>query len=168
MSAELLIPVVVTMGTSTASMIDLATRRVPNALTLPFAAFGLTLAGLGLGIVGFQGALLGGMIGLLLMLPSYLIGATGGGDVKLFAAVSTLLGPWGSVNAFVYTLIAGFVIAVIVAVRRRRLRDTLDSAAILVATHGATATAIESVGPANRFAYAPAIAVGGLLVALGF
>lgn len=168
MSAEILVPVVVTMGASTASMIDLSTRRVPNTLTLPFAAFGLTLAALGLGFVGFRGALFGGLIGLLLMLPSYLIGATGGGDVKLFAAVSTLLGPWGSVNAFVYTLIAGFALAVIVAVRRRRLRMTLDSTALLVATGGATAPALESAGPENRFAYAPAIAIGGLLVALGF
>lgn len=168
MSAEILVPVVLTMGASTASVIDLSTRRVPNALTLPFAAFGLTLAALGFGIVGFRGAMLGGLIGLLLMLPSYLIGATGGGDVKLFAAMSTLLGPWGSVNAFVYTLIAGFALALIVATMRRRLRTTLDSTAILVATRGATAVALESAGPQNRFAYAPAIAIGGLLVALGF
>jgi prepilin peptidase CpaA len=168
MSAEILVPVVVMMGTSTASMIDLSTRRIPNALTLPFAALGVLLAALGFGMVGVKAALLGGALGLLLMLPSYLVGATGAGDVKLFVAVSTLLGPWGTVNAFVYTLMAGCVLALVVAASRRRLRDTVDGAAILVSTRGATAPALESAGPANRFAYAPAIAIGGWLVALGF
>jgi prepilin peptidase CpaA len=157
-----------TMGASSATAIDLATRRVPNTLTLPFAVFGVLMAATGFGLVSLQAALLGGLTGFVLMLPSYLIGATGGGDVKLFAAVSTLLGPWGSVAAFVYTLIAGMVLALVVAASRRRLRTTIDSAALLVASRGETAAAVENAGPENRFAYAPAIAIGGLLVALGF
>jgi len=118
--------------------------------------------------VGFRAALIGGVVGLVLMLPSYLVGATGGGDVKLFAAISTLLGPAGSVAAFVYTLMVGGLLALIVAYSRRRLRSTIDSTAALIATGGATAVALETAGPANRFAYAPAIAIGGLLVALGY
>jgi prepilin peptidase CpaA len=168
MSAEVLVPLVMTMGTSSASVIDISTRRVPNTLTLPFAVAGVLLAATGFGLVNVQAALLGALTGFLLMLAPYLIGATGGGDLKLFVGVSTLLGPAGSLTAFVYTLIAGFVLALIVAISRRRLRTTIDSASLLVATRGATATAIEAAGPENRFAYAPAIAVGGLLVALGF
>jgi prepilin peptidase CpaA len=168
MTAETLVPLTMAMGTSAASTIDIWIRRVPNTLTLPFAAFGVMLGASGFGLVSFRAALFGGVIGLLLMLPSFLIGATGGGDVKLFAAVSTLLGPWGSITAFVYTLIAGFVLAIIVAVSRGRLRTTIDSTSLLIATGGATAVALESAGPENRFAYAPAIAIGGLLVALGF
>ena len=39
-------------------------------------------------------AALGGIaVGLAVMLPGHLIGATGAGDVKFFAALGTLLGP---------------------------------------------------------------------------
>jgi hypothetical protein len=39
--------------------------------------------------------------------------------------------------------------------------------ASLVATRGASAAAIEAPARHNRFAYAPAIAIGALLAALG-
>ena len=45
------------------------------------------------------------------MLPGHLFGATGAGDVKLFAAAGTLLGPSDMVLAFVATAIAGGVLA---------------------------------------------------------
>ena len=52
------------------------------------------------------------------MLPGRLFGATGGGDVKLMAALGTLLGPPQIVVAFVVGAIAGGVLAVGHAWRR--------------------------------------------------
>jgi hypothetical protein len=60
------------------------------------------------------------------------------------------------------------VLAGIVAIRRRRLRGTIDRVATLVTTGGGNAAEIESDSANNRFAYAPAIAVGTLAAALGF
>ena len=77
------------------------------------------------------------MLGLALMLPGHLFGATGAGDVKLFAAVGALLGPAPIATAFLYTAIAGGVLAVVVALRRRRLRQTLERHGALVATAAA-------------------------------
>ena len=94
---------------------DLWTRRVPNWMTLTVAAFGIALATFGHSAVGVGGALGGFALGLLLMLPGHVIGATGAGDVKLFAALGTLLGPRGIGIAFVYTAIAGGVLALVVA-----------------------------------------------------
>lgn len=124
-------------GTGAGAIVDLRTRRVPDRVTLALAATGLALAAAGFGRVGVAAACAGALIGLVLMLPGYLFGATGGGDVKLLAAAGTLLGPGDTVWAFLATLLAGGVLALVVAVRRRGIR-----------------------GADTSFAYAPAIAAG--------
>jgi len=102
------------------------------------------------------------------MLPGHVFGKTGAGDVKLNAAVGTLLGPKGILVAFVYTALAGGVLAVVVALQRRRLNATIGRTASLVKTCGGTAREVEDGSADNRFAYAPAIALGALAAALGF
>jgi prepilin peptidase CpaA len=151
------------MGT----LIDLKTRRVPNALTLGIAAAGLALAAARLSGLSVAAAALGFAVGIGLMLLPFIFGAMGGGDVKLFAALGTFLGPWPTVQAFLYTLLAGGVLAVAVALQRRRLQETMRNAAVLVQTGGENVAAIEHPKNNNRFAYAPAIAVGALVAALG-
>lgn len=153
-------------GTGASSaVVDLYTRRIPNPLTLGAALLGLTLAVAHISPLSAAQALLGFIVGLVLMLPGHVIGATGAGDVKLFAALGTLLGPRAIVFAFFYTALAGGAIAVIVAVRRRQLRKTVERTADLVRTAGANVAEIEHA-TGNRFAYAPAIAVGALVAAL--
>ena len=153
-------------GTGTAAAIDLRMRRVPNWLTASFAAAGVMLAGAGLSAIDLQSALTGCVLGLLLMLPGYLLGGTGAGDVKLLAAAGTFLGPAATVWAFTFTLLAGGAMALAVAAVRRRLWLTCVNSAQLVVTRGGSASLVESTGPANRFAYAPAIAVGVMVAAL--
>jgi prepilin peptidase CpaA len=147
---------------------DLRTRRVPNWMTLGITALGITLAAAHLTSTSLAGALGGFALGLALMLPAHVAGATGAGDVKLFAAMGTLLGPTGIAIAFVYTALLGGVLAVVVAVHRGRLQDTLQETATLVVTGGANVARIERPTADNRFAYAPAIALGALAAALGF
>jgi prepilin peptidase CpaA len=156
---------VVGTGASSA-VVDHYTRRIPNALTLGVAVLGVTLAAARLSALSPGQAALGFVVGLALMLPGHLIGATGAGDVKLFAALGTLLGPSAIAMAFLYTALAGGVLAIIVATRRRRLRETVERTAMLVRTAGANVGEIERAA-VNRFAYAPAIAVGTLAAALG-
>lgn len=158
---------VVACGGAAIAAIDLRTRRIPNLATLAIAALGLGLSATGASGLSTMAAIAGLAFGLLLMLPGHLFGATGAGDVKFFAAMGTLLGPGATLSAFLYTAIAGGVLAVLIAVHRRRLVETVGSAAALVATGGANATEIEAPARHNRFAYAPAIAVGTLLAALG-
>ena len=155
------------IGAVTGAVIDLRTRRVPNALTIGMAVSGVTAAATGLSGLSVGASLAGFGVGLALMLPGHLIAGTGAGDVKLFAASGTLVGPVTIATAFFYTAIAGGVLAVFVAIRRRRLQRTLDATAGLVSGNAADAAAIESPLANNRFAYAPAIAAGTLLAALG-
>jgi prepilin peptidase CpaA len=144
-ASDALVPIVVAVGSAAAAAIDLRTRRVPNALTLAIASTGIILAAAGAGRVALAAAIVGGVLGVLLMLPGHIFGATGGGDVKLLGAFGTLLGPADTVNAFLAMAIAGGLMALAIAVHRRRAGQT-----------------------DNRFAYAPAIAVGACIAAVGW
>ena len=167
-SSDALVTAVVAIGMGAAAVIDLRTRRIPNILTATLAAIGIGLAAAGLGRVGLGAALLGCLLGLAFMMPGHIFGATGAGDVKLLAAAGALLGPKDTIYAFLYTAIAGGVLALVVAVARRRLSQTLESTSRLVSGSEQARTEIESTSSDNRFAYAPAIAIGVVLVALSW
>jgi prepilin peptidase CpaA len=151
-----------------ASIIDVRSRRVPNVLTFPLAAAGIWLAAAGLSGIELDAALLGLVVALLVMLPLHVLGGMGAGDVKLMAALGTLLGPIGVLNAILRMGIAGGVIAIAVAWQRGRLRTTLSGTALLLARADGATEAVESTAANNRFPYAPAIAIGATLVALGW
>src|SRR5688572_8844265 len=136
-AADTFVLIAVAGGGAVASVIDLRTRRVPNALTAAIAAAGLLLAAAGGGRVAVAAAIGGSLVGVLLMLPGHIFGSTGGGDVKLLGAFGTMLGPTGIFTAFLAMAVVGGLMALAITVHRYR------------------------VGQAdNRFAYAPAIAVG--------
>ena len=159
---------IICVAMSLAAVIDLRTRRVPNALTGALAAIGIGIAAARLGPVGLGGALVGCLLGFAFMLPGHVFGGTGAGDVKLFAAAGAVLGPVTTVRAFLYTAIAGGALALVVAVRRRRVRQTIEATARLVSGGPAAVPAIESPELNNRFAYAPAIAIGVVMAALSW
>lgn len=157
-----------------ATVIDLRTRKVPNVLTWPAAAVGVALAVTGIGRVGVAASIVGGVLGLALMLPGYLFGGTGGGDVKLLAAIGTLLGPGRTLNAFIGAALAGGVIAMGIAIRRGLFRATLHRLVRIGRVGQPLEERIDeeggSVVAAPRadytFAFAPAIAIGAVLAAI--
>jgi prepilin peptidase CpaA len=153
-------------GAGTGAAIDIKTRRIPNVITFGTAALGLTLAATGLSGVSPASSMMGLVLGLLLMLPGRLFGATGAGDVKLMAAVGAVLGLERIVQAFLFTAIAGGLLAVGVAIANRRLGATVRRTGRLMTTPGDAKREIEAPDVGNRFAYGPAIAAGATLAAL--
>jgi prepilin peptidase CpaA len=153
------------LGLAAAVVTDVRTRRIPNWLTGAIAAGGFGLA-FGGGSVTPAQAALGLGLGLALMLPGHVIGATGAGDVKLMAAVGAFLGPGLVFRAFLYSALAGGVIALAVAAHRGLLADTMLGTGRLVTAPAATRDAIVAPGRRNRFAYGPAIAVGTFITLL--
>lgn len=147
--------------------IDARTRRIPNALTLSMAIVGLVLAATRVTGVTLSQSLMGMALGALLMLPGHLLGATGAGDVKLLGAAGAILGIGRVPSAFVWTAIAGGVIAVGAAVWRGRLKNTIGGAVRVVTAPGPGRAEVMATGSRNRFAYGPAIAIGAVLSALG-
>jgi prepilin peptidase CpaA len=94
---------------------DVATRRIPNALT-----FGAALAAFAAhawtgGWPGAAQALAGWAAGVALFFPVFALGGMGAGDVKLLGAVGAWLGPLAAVWVALYSGIAGGVLGVIVA-----------------------------------------------------
>jgi prepilin peptidase CpaA len=157
---------VLAAGLAAATVIDLKTRRIPNVLTGGMMALGLALAVAGASGISVPASILGFFLGLLLMTPGYLLGATGAGDVKLMAAVGALIGPVLVINAFLGTAIAGGVLAVIVAARRKRLGATLAQTGKFMTAPGQVPKQIQTATTASRFAYGPAIAAGTIFAVL--
>ncbi len=159
---DLLPLVTVCLVGTLATMVDLRVRRIPNALTGTAAASGLMLAAVGVSQISVGASLLGLVLGALLMLPGHLLGATGGGDVKLLAALGTVLGPESTALAFVFTAIAGGILATAFALGRGRLRVTLGR---ILARLSPSSPSNERAQPlaSELFPYGPAIAVGATL-----
>ena len=153
-------------GLGTAAVIDIRQRRIPNVVCVATAATGLTLSMFGISSITVTSALAGLAFGFLMMLPGHVFGATGAGDVKLFAAAGTLLGSGRIVTAFTFVAIAGGILAVVIAIRRGRLGRTMGLTARLLGRPNKLKTAIESPAEHNRFSYGPAIAIGCVIAIL--
>ena len=153
-------------GALVATIIDIRTRRIPNVLTAAMAGVGLGLAISGLSGVSPAASFGGLVVGLMLMMPGHVMGATGAGDVKLMAGVGAILGIQLVVTAFLFTAIAGGFLAVAVALRRRRLSATLAGTGRLIVAPTGLPREIRQSTPVSRFAYGPAIAIGSVVAAL--
>jgi prepilin peptidase CpaA len=149
-----------------ATLIDIRTRRIPNLLTGSAGLAGLVMAAIGVSGLSVGAALAGALLGFCLMLPGHLFGGTGAGDVKLLAALGTLLGPGSIVMAFLYSAIAGGMLAVAVSVQRGRLKTTMQGTARLLTCPAGAQREIEMPAADNRFPYGPAIAIGAALSAM--
>jgi prepilin peptidase CpaA len=158
---------------------DLRTRRIPNRLVLGGALAGLAFQtllapGAGLfttpfGALGLLDGLAGLGLGLALLLPMYMLGAMGAGDVKLMAMCGAFLGPRDMLGAALLTLIAGGVLALAVAVGSGRLAQVLSNLRLLLlhalvrAGTGGTARLDAPPVVTGKLAYAIAIAAGTVL-----
>jgi prepilin peptidase CpaA len=106
---------------------DLASFRIPNAIVASGLAIALlfhALAEPGYGLLGaapggagLRHALAGAGVGLVAMLPLYLIGAAGAGDAKLMAMVGAFVGPTDAVGASLGAFLAGMLMALFAMAR---------------------------------------------------
>ena len=148
---------------------DLATRRIPNWITVPGAALGLALHGYHEGFPGALSSLAGAGLGFSIFFVLYLAGGMVAGDVKLFGAVGALVVLQALVLVFVLTGLLGGVAAVALAATHRRLRQTLMSTGQLMLDFGrlrweeARQASSLASPDALRLPYGAVIAGGALL-----
>ena len=154
------------VGLGSAAIVDSAKRKIPNEISLGVTASGLVLAATGASGVSVPSSLMGFFLGFLLMLPGHVLGSTGAGDVKLFAAAGAVVGAEQIIPAFLLTAIAGGLLAVFIAWRRGRLLRTFRLTARLLGLRQETKAEIEAASEHNRFPYGPAIAAGCVVAML--
>ena len=157
---------VVVLGVLGAAWIDIRTRRIPNELTAAMTGIGFGLGASAQGDVSMLASLAGFALGLMFMMPGHVLGATGAGDVKLMGAVGALVGPSTVLTAFLCTSIAGGVLALIVAVQRQRLAQTVTATGRFITAPASVPREIKGAHAGSRFAYGPAIAIGSLVAVL--
>ncbi len=155
---------------------DLRTRRIPNWLVVPFLLIGLAASpwrhdwqsnGHGFGWHGLGQSLAGMALGLLINGIPFLMGWTGGGDVKLCAAIGAWVGPVQLFWAMFFTALAGGVIVIGWAACHglvKLIRKTGD----LISGSKQRLTGSEpkldlAYSLSRKMPYAPAIAIGTLL-----
>ena len=104
---------------------DVRYRRIPNAFVLATLISGLTLNFI---MGGLQGGLYsagGCVLAFILMFLLHVFGAMGAGDVKLFAAVGSVLGAQLVLPTFVVVILTGGVLALVSVVRSRVFTTTM-------------------------------------------
>jgi len=106
----------------TAAVGDIRWRKIPRALTTAGVIVGLLFHAV---YGGFLTAALASVLGFVLGLAFFRLGAVGGGDVKLMTALGAMLGlkPW--LFAMEVAILAAGVLALVQAVRAGRLRQTI-------------------------------------------
>jgi prepilin peptidase CpaA len=155
-----------------AAVFDLRTRRIPNLLTGFSILFGLLLHFIlgGWSQLGWSAAaaLIGGGV----FLVFYLAGGMGGGDVKLMSAVACIAGYQSVVELLLSTAIMGGIFALLLALVRGQLKQTLQNIGALLVHHRISGlTPHPELNLKNtrtlRLPYAIAIAAGCLITLFG-
>jgi prepilin peptidase CpaA len=110
---------------------DLYARRIPNWLTVSLALAGIAWSfAIGHPVTPGE-AMLGFAAGFGLTFVLFGLGALGGGDVKLLAALGTWLGPAPVFKVFVMAAVIGMIIVVVQSLMQRRTRTLLRNSAVL-------------------------------------
>ena len=104
---------------------DVRYRRIPNAFVLATLISGLTM---NLALGGLSGGLnsVGGCVfAFILMFILHVFGAMGAGDVKLFAAIGSVIGAHLVLPTFVVVVLTGGLLALVTTLRSRVFVTTM-------------------------------------------
>lgn len=143
-----------------AAQADVRTRKIPNSLTFPAILLGLaTHLALG-GRAGFLASLAGMAVVGVALIPGWLLRWMGAGDVKLMAAMGAWLAFPHAVIALLASLIAGGVIAAVVALRHGALGAALRNTGFALAWSFQRQSPAFIVTTGIRFPFALAILAG--------
>ena len=146
-----------------AALIDIRTYRIPNWLTGMAILVGLSLHTFATQLPGLVFSLEGAAVGLGVFVILYACGWMGAGDVKLFAAVGSFLGPAQTISAAIVIALVGGLLAFLVLGFHQGWRKTglwlWSYVQAMVLTRSAQAlTPVQGAAP--KVPYAVAIGLG--------
>jgi prepilin peptidase CpaA len=125
------IEVMLAMLVVVAAAHDLRSRHIPNWLTVSGAVVGFVLHCLYGGWSGAGASLAGAVLGLGMFIVFFLAGGMGAGDVKLFGAVGSFVGPQALVLVFVFTALLGGLTALGMVIWRRSLGGAMPYGVVI-------------------------------------
>jgi len=150
-----------------AAVIDVREGRIPNWLTYPAVLLGSLLRWCFFSWRGLGSAIAGCLLAGGVVLLFYAVRAMGAGDVKLLAAIGSLIGPRDAVVVLLATAIAGGLMALVWVAVLRRFSATLRNLGSVLWFHSSsgwkTHPELNLDNPsALRMPYGLAIATGTL------
>ena len=114
-----------------AAIQDLHSRRIPNWLTFSLVLSGIAQSFTSSGLVSPGMSLAGFAVGFGLPMILFVIGALGGGDVKLLAGVGAWFGPGVALHVFLLAAIIGAIMVIAQAIAQGRVRLLLRNTAVV-------------------------------------
>lgn len=96
---------------------DVRYRRIPNAFVLATLCVGVAINFFSGGFAGVYGSVAGCVLAFILMFMLHIFGAMGAGDVKLFAAIGAVIGVHLVLPTFLVVVLIGGLLAVISMIR---------------------------------------------------
>lgn len=100
---------------------DIREQKIKNVVTLPGAVFGLLINTYERGFDGCIFSLKGWIGPILLLAALHMINAMGGGDIKLFSAIGSIMGLNFALYSITFSVYIGGVIAVGLLLARKQL-----------------------------------------------
>ncbi|MCU1297126.1 MAG: type prepilin leader peptidase family protein [Acidobacteriaceae bacterium] len=149
---------------------DIRSARIPNRLTYGALVAALVLRTAVLGLSGLKSGAAGMLVAGGLFCILFLLGAMGGGDVKLMAAVGAWVGSTHVMTLILAAALAGGVLAIAHMIFRQMVGQTLRNTVQLICYRFASGLRphpvfnIQSPG-STRVPYGIAIAVGAVFCA---
>jgi prepilin peptidase CpaA len=118
--AGLLIPLAIVIAYH-----DIKYRRIPNSFVAATLLSGIIMNSVSQGWSGAINSLAGCSLGFIMMFTLHVFGAMGAGDVKLFAAVGSVMGAQLVLPTFLIVVLTGGLLAFVATIRLGMLRTTL-------------------------------------------
>jgi len=104
---------------------DVRYRRIPNPFVLATLISGITLNFVLGGVHGAFSSIGGCVLAFILMFILHIFGAMGAGDVKLFAAIGSVIGAQLVLPTFVVVVLTGGLLALVTVLRSRVFVTTM-------------------------------------------
>ncbi|MBI3949400.1 MAG: prepilin peptidase [Acidobacteria bacterium] len=150
-------------ATSLAVYFDLTARRIPNWISASVLVYGIMAHVWIRGWPGLLESLVGTAVGGGILLVPHLLWGMGAGDVKLLAAVGSVVGPHGIVAVFILTGLAGGLLAILVLGLRKRSANIANRFVHMLISDPRVEKSLVGELPAKRSAALPygiAISIG--------
>lgn len=146
-----------------ATIVDIREHRIPNFIVAAGMLLAISFHALAPGGQGPTFSLAGLAVGMTALMPFYVMGVMGAGDVKLMGMIGAFIGTAAVVTTVLATMVAGGILALLASAYRRTLPRLVGNLRMMIMQRtlgGADSGASGLPESAGKLPYAVAIAAG--------